>query len=436
MKTLSSKKRLTSFDIPGDIPANIFNLDLTHAADSYQGGGILCLEDIPRSLPVINKKTGKISMFAGGRRAVSMPIFSRNNKELPQLPPIEQIEVENEKANKRSISMYPLVTSVKNLDEDNISDSEDELPVSAAKNIIVDEDDDSLFSSYTCHDSTSASSAPSGSDFYEGSSKYSTKSILRTFEEDFVNESIFSEEDIIVEEIGLPVIDLDKTCDITSLGDSLWDSDKDGTIYQDATDETADLVLPNFYYSPKTIETEKELPSISHLASDPKLNIPKTRRKAQRPVSMLSLSNQSMFSLNSVAKSLNDCKKEMKAQIKLINVCLDSGADYIYSKYPRDIKVKPRAVSSNILQSHLYANEAESPKTNERRWSSAQMGTTGVSSEIHSKDLRRLRVTFPDQLPSSLVIESPEANIFNPNERSSSSTSRVVLKKRLPKLPI
>lgn len=82
------------------------NVTRQHLRSSFAPRGLLCLEDIPKTFPIFNKKTGNISRFSRGKRIVSMPFLHGVNKELPQLP-LQSTEAETKNIGKRSISMFP-----------------------------------------------------------------------------------------------------------------------------------------------------------------------------------------------------------------------------------------------------------------------------------------------------------------------------------------
>lgn len=87
MKLDINKQRLSSFDTPTQVPANVLNLDLSHAVTSYHGSQ-LSMSDIPQELPIF--RNGRITRFVTPKpRAVSMPA---RLKELPE-PPQEEYDM-------------------------------------------------------------------------------------------------------------------------------------------------------------------------------------------------------------------------------------------------------------------------------------------------------------------------------------------------------
>lgn len=73
------KQRLSSFDGPTAIPANLYNLDLSLAVDKYRPG-VHTLKDLEPVLPVVHKRARSKPVRT---RCVSMPVMS---KQLPMVP--------------------------------------------------------------------------------------------------------------------------------------------------------------------------------------------------------------------------------------------------------------------------------------------------------------------------------------------------------------
>ncbi|CUM56200.1 unnamed protein product [Debaryomyces tyrocola] len=385
MTKSSSKQRLSTMDIPDPIPANLHNLDLSYAIDTFQVGTYK-MEDLPQTLPVFNRKTGSITRYAKGRRVTSMPILSHESKCLPELPPKVEAKLGMKRNMKRSVSMFPQDNPLQDQQEflttrswEIIIKDDKGLESATAKNMPLTEAD-SLFSQTSITDSTSASSIPS--DEYTQMSVNSGKSIFEVNDcmVDDSSSSIYSEvddieddtlDDIYAVEMCLDEPELGSIFDGLSLDDSLWDSDKESVncqqpktgsyastsileYYNTQSDDQIGIPTPLKQNTSPHIDTKKELPSVPHSPVDNGLVLPKVRKnRIPRPASMFSMTNQSNFSTFAGSKSLHESKREMKSAINgSIDVCLDPGNDYGYSRYSFGT-LKPRATSTSLLSPPL-----------------------------------------------------------------------------------
>ncbi|KAK7681320.1 hypothetical protein QCA50_015708 [Cerrena zonata] len=144
----SLKQRLTSLDIPMTRPANLFDMDLSNALDSFQPGNIE-KEDMPNVLPIFNRQTDKFEKLMKKKRPSSMPVYPSTalrlasvpalHKELPQLP-TKIGSADNLATNPRSVSMYLNLHSLKSCDDDFITPLAQTF--NKPKHIIVDDDTD------------------------------------------------------------------------------------------------------------------------------------------------------------------------------------------------------------------------------------------------------------------------------------------------------
>ncbi|CAR65524.1 DEHA2C02310p [Debaryomyces hansenii CBS767] len=413
MTKSSSKQRLSTMDIPDPIPANLHNLDLSYAIDTFQVGTYK-MEDLPQTLPVFNKKTGSITRYAKGRRVTSMPILSHEPKCLPELPPKVEVKLGMKRNMKRSVSMFPQNIPLQDQQEFSktrsseiiIKDDKD-LASATAKNTPITEAD-SLFSQTSIIDSTSASSIPS--DEFTQMSVHSRKSIFEVNDRiiDDSSSSIYSEvdieddtlDDIYAVEMCLEEPELGSIFDGLSLDDSLWDSDKESIkcsqaktgsyastsileYYNTQSDDQIGVRTPIKQKNSPRIDTKKELPSVPHSPVDNGLVLPKVRKnRIPRPASMFSMTNQSNFSSFTGSKSLHESKQEMKSAINgSIDVCLDPGNNYGYSRYSFGIS-KPRATSTSLL-SPLSTSFNTSPNVIKPRASSTHlMNSTQYTANI------------------------------------------------------
>jgi len=380
-------------DIPDPIPANLHNLDLSYAIDTFQVGTYK-MEDLPPTLPVFNRKTGSIMRNAKGRRVTSMPILSHKSKCLPKPPPKIEAEVGKEVQTKRSVSMFPHNKLLQECFKIQPLESTIgmDLGSATAKSPLITEETDSLFSQASITDSTSASSVPSKE--YTETSVNSRKSIFEVNDRfiDDSSSSVYSDvneieddtlEEIYAVEMCIEEPELGSLYDKISLGDSLWDSDKESIKGQPTTGSYASTSILEYYNAPSTdqigvsrpeqinsslIHNKKELPSLPYSPLDNGLVLPKARKtRIQRPASMFSMTNQSNFSEFTGSKSLHQSKRDMKVAINgSINVCLDTGNNYSYSRYCSGTS-KPRATSASFISPTLnsmntYSNVI-SPRT-------------------------------------------------------------------------
>lgn len=404
MTKSSSKQRLSTMDIPDPIPANLHNLDLSYAIDTFQVGTYK-MEDLPQTLPVFNRKTESIKRYAKGRRVTSMPILSHESKCLPELPPKVEVKLGMERNMKRSVSMFPEDSSLRDQQEflkigssGIIIKDDNGLASATAKNTPILEAD-SLFSQTSIIDSASASSIPS--DEYTHMSVNSRKSIFEVNDRiiDDSSSSIYSEvddmeddtlDDIYAVEMCLEEPELGSVFDGLSLDDSLWDSDKESIkgqqaktgsyastsileYYSTQSDDQIGVGTPTKQNNLRFIDSKKELPIVPHSPVDNGLVLPKMRKnRIPRPVSMFSMTNQSNFSTFTGSESLHKSKREMKSAINgSIDVCLDPGNDYGYSRYSFGSS-KPRATSISLL-SPLLTSFNTSPNVIQPRVSSPHL---------------------------------------------------------------
>lgn len=405
MTKSSSKQRLSIMDIPDPIPANLHNLDLSYAIDTFQVGTYK-MEDLPQTLPVFNRKTGSITRHAKERRVTSMPILSHGSKCLPELPPKVEVKLGIKRNLKRSVSMFPQDSPLQDQQEfvktgpSEIIIKDDNDLAATAKNTPITETD-SLFSQTSIIDSTSASSIPS--DEYTHMSVNSRKSIFEVNDHiiDDSSSSIYSVvgdieddtlNDIYAVEMCLEEPELGSIFDGLSLDDSLWDSDKESLKSQHAPTGSYTSTSILEYYNTLSDDQlgvrtplkqnnsphldKKKLPSVPHSPVDNGLVLPKVRKnRIPRPASMFSMTNQSNFSTFTGSKSLHESKREMKSAINgSIEVCLDSGNDYSYSRYSLGT-LKPRATSTSLL-SPLLTSFNTSPNVIKPRASSAHLINT------------------------------------------------------------
>lgn len=407
MAKLYSKQRLSVMDMPDPIPANLHNLDLSYAIDTFHVSTYR-LEDLPETLPVFSKRTGKLTRFLSGKRVMSMPILSREVKSLPQVPPKPTAHARNNHM-KRSASMFPQNTSGQECLGTGLPESSDEeKQMATAKNTIIDEEDDSLFSKDSIVDYTSASSVPSEIDGYTQGNRSSRKSIFE-INGDFVDDSsssIYSEtdddtvDDTDVEEMCVEEPKLGSIFDGLSLRDSLWDSDKESIKSQTVVSgsytstsileyyrATSEVQIDKAAFEKAPLSVDKKLPNIPHSPVDSILAIPKVRQKKKpRPSSMFSMTNQSNFSTLTGSKSLHDCKHDLRSAVDgSIDVCLDSDRDYRYSRYNAFRRSKPRSLSTTLMEPLLRSKSSISPiRTKPRAFSAYLMNTVPVNGNTTS----------------------------------------------------
>lgn len=437
MTITSSKQRLSTMDIPDPIPANLHNLDLSYAIDTFQVGSYK-MEDLPPTLPVFNRKTGSIMRNVKGRRVTSMPILSSNSKCLPELPSKTEAELGMELHMKRSVSMFPqnnhLQESLKAQSLESTKVDKD-LISATAKSAPITEETDSLFSRTSIMDSTSASSVPSNE--YTEISINSRKSIFE-LNDNFIDDSsssIYSEvneieddtlEEIYAVEMCLEEPELGSIFDRISLGDSLWDSDKESVKGQPTTGSYASTSILEYYNTPSTekvgvhtsskqinlslIDCKKVLPSLPHSPVDNGLVLPKVRKtRITRPASMFSMTNQSNFSTFTGSKSVHESKRDMKVAINgSIDVCLDSSNDYSYSRYSIGTS-KPRATSTSFLSPTLssvntYSNVI-SPRASTQHFNTSK--PRALSTNLMNTTQYRGIKTIPQDEESSAESRKP-----------------------------
>lgn len=403
---LSSKQRLTTLDEPDPIPANFDALDLSHAIETFHVSTYR-LEDLPQTLPVFSKRTGRLRRFVGQKRVASMPILSHEYKSLPLLPPNPPLE----RLPKRAVSMFPQNDTINEPSSiENSESSEDEHCISyaTAKNGMMIKDDDSLFSTASLIMSTSASSAPNESDKNTETDStgsmldevhFSSEDSVASIYSEMDNTSINSIGEVHAEEACIEEPELGSIFDSLSLGDSLWDSDNESTQSQPITDIAyANTSVFDHYqntsneqqtYTQNEVvrfaKTTKELPSIPHSPGG-SITLPKVRKTTKpRPVSMFSMTNQSNFSAITTPKNLHDSKQDMRSAIGgSIDVCLDSDRDYRYSRYYAVGKT-PRASSTTLL---LNSNTSFSPSKASPRSFSAHFTNTSKPSQIEAHTTR------------------------------------------------
>lgn len=367
-------------DVPNPIPASLQDLDLSYAIDTFQIGTYR-MEDLPQTFPVFNKRTGRITRYAKGKRVSSMPILSHKSKDLPMLPPKSDGKSGMKHLIQRSVSVLPQNNFLKDFLrtdslESNVIDDK-QMASATAKNTSIAEETDNVFSQSSIFGSVSASSV--SSDEYTQMSASSRKSIFEV-NGGFIydsSSSTYSEiedieddtlDNIYAIEMCLEEPELGSIFDQLSSGDSLWDSDKESIkdqqvaaagnyastsileYYNGTSDDQNEVLTAAGRDNLPPIGTEKDLPSLPRSLDDRVLVLPKVRNnKILRPVSMFSMTNQSCFSTLTGSKSLRESKQDMKLAINgSIDVCLDSGKDYGYSRYYSSGRTKPRATSAAL----------------------------------------------------------------------------------------
>ncbi|EDK37051.2 predicted protein [Meyerozyma guilliermondii ATCC 6260] len=339
---IDNKQRLSSYDTPAQVPANILNIDLSHAVSSYHGGQ-LSMSDLPPELPVF--KNGRLARFVTHTpkpRAVSMPA---NLKQLPSVPKKPTLmsptsrpkpsgtpaRVFSELPPVPSKSPAPVPSQLPHLPSQlpqvpsQLPQSSSQLPSQSPSFPTFNEPHMSLppkqkAASLSSHDSDSQFSLSSGTN---ASSMSGTSSRILQFVDTYVSESsdsIISKYERIVDP------------DVYTLSGVTTDS-----LFSD--DELQGRQL--------STRSEKSLPELP-LAPLPQLKLRK--RQPRKCTDHQSLSSAQSKASRVSSNSLQESKAEIKATVlrKPFEYCLDSSKVYESTRFPSASLLAPKTMATGL----------------------------------------------------------------------------------------
>ncbi|CCE83057.1 Piso0_002832 [Millerozyma farinosa CBS 7064] len=391
---LSKDKRVVSLCLPGPNPANVKDIDFSHAASTFQPAS---KNEIPLECLRINAKLGRGKRFLQKRRVVTMPVdLSKSREKFNKPLPKESDNVS--KPDTRRIFDKPLlpVKLGKEYDQDSRSSVDlsdvyrqngcDISPMSSFDRISTIFDDDSLLMKRDNISSIRSSMILSvTSHSISGESNGSFEAYpLRNKSFDALTLPTLSDNEINVHE----------TCiydDMLACPDHLV---KEDSLFGSDVDSNARSCLENeagHFKNSKALNIHDRPISPYPSQNHDSLAVAKVRgpqakprkKNAQKTSNYRSNNASSMFS---AAKSLGDSKKDLKTEVlsQPFKYPLDIGHDFVYSKYHF-------ASTRNISLPNNQADNQKTNNTNNTTTTNNNNKNQGAGNKILSGTASRLK---------------------------------------------
>lgn len=356
-------KRVVSLCLPGPNPANVRDIDFSHAASTFQPAS---KNEIPLECLRINARIGRGKRFLQKRRVVTMPVDLSKSREkfdkpLPKEPdsdvkpvtraifdkPLPPVKKDYDDMSSRSLVEFDDVYRKNGCDVSPMSSFDRKSMIFDDDSLLMKRDNISLIRSLMISSVTSHSISGESSSSFEAY-------LPRNKSFDALTLPTLSDHEINVHETCI-YDDMVASPGHLAKEDSLFGSD----IHSDACsrlDNEADHFKnlkalnvherPNPPY-PSQNQDSLVIPKVRGRPAKPRKN------NVQRPSNYRSNNASSIFS---AAKSLGDSKKDLKSAVLLqpFKYPLDIGHDFVYSKYHF-------ASTRNIS---LPNNQADKQKTN------------------------------------------------------------------------
>lgn len=339
----SKDKRVVSLCLPGPNPANVRDIDFSHAASTFQPAS---QKEIPLECLRINARIGRGKRFLGKRRVVTMPVDLSNrcekiDKPLPKEPdgvvkpetrtvfdkPLPPVKKNCDDMSSRNLVEFPVAYRKNGYDVSPMSSFDRKSMIFDEDSLLMKRDSISLILSLMISSVTSHSISGESSSSFEA---YLPKN--KSF--DALTLPTLSDHEINVHETCI-YDDMLACPRYLSKEDSLFESDINSDTSSCLHNEAG------HFKNLKALNVhDRRNPTYSSKNHD-SLAIPKVRgsspaksknNNAQKPSDYRSKNASSIFS---AAKSLGDSKRELKSAVLLqpFKYPLDIGHDFVYSKY-------------------------------------------------------------------------------------------------------